>query len=387
MTTKTSKTEKLYYSDSHMQHFEAQVLSCEMYDERYAVILDRTAFFPEGGGQIADTGVLGGVRVLDAQIIDDEIVHFTDAPLPVGTTVSGTLDWEGRFRRMQNHSGEHIVCGLAHRMYGYDNVGFHLGSQDVTLDLNGELDLQQLREIEMLANRIVAENVPVTAECLSNEQLESLEFRSKLELTEDVRIVTIAGYDRCACCAPHVSSTGEIGIIKLLDFMRYKGGIRIHMKCGLDALEDYNVKYDNVAKISAMLSAPQELTADYTGRMLGEIQRLNQRIYELNHHIIDILLEKIEAVEGNRCFFEGELSSDELRALVNGAVELTGGVCAAFSGDDNNGYRFVMGSRSVAMKNKLKEMNTVFHCKGGGTDAMVQGSIKATKQQIMDFFK
>jgi len=386
MNIGSSATEKLYYVDSHICTFEAKVLSCEQQDDRYAVVLDRTAFFPEGGGQVSDTGRLGGANVTDVQMIDGEIVHYTDAPVAAGETVSGELDWELRFRKMQNHSGEHVVCGLVHRMYGYDNVGFHLGSQDVTLDLNGELDLEQIREIELLANRVVAENVAITAECLSDEQLIGLEYRSKLELTEDVRIVTIEGYDRCACCAPHVSRTGEIGMIKLLDFMRYKGGVRIHMQCGLDALDDYNDKYDNVARISALLSAPQERTAEYVENMLAEVQRYKQKIYELNRQIIEIKLGTLQSVEGNLCIFEQGFGIEELRAMVNGAVDKCTGICAVFSGDDENGYSYVMGSRTIALRSRAKEINSALHGKGGGTDVMIQGSVKATKEEIERYF-
>ncbi len=387
MTISPSKTEKLYYIDSHMRSFEAKVLSCEAQGDRFAIILDRTAFFPEGGGQVSDTGRLGEANVLDVQMVGGEIIHYTDAPVAENTAVTGELDWESRFRKMQNHSGEHVVCGLVHRMYGYDNVGFHLGSQDVTLDLNGELDREQIREIELLANRVVAENVDITAECLSDEQLVGLEYRSKLELTEDVRIVTIEGYDRCACCAPHVSKTGEIGMIKLLDFMRYKGGVRIHLQCGLDALEDYNEKYDNVAKISALLSAPQERTAEYVERTLAEIQQYKQRICELNRQIIELKLRGIEETKGNRCFIEQDLGADELRAMVNSAVEKTGGICAAFSGNDESGYNYVIGSRSVPLRSKAKEINSALSGKGGGTDAMIQGSVKASAAQIKAFFE
>ncbi len=385
MDTRSTRTKKLYYDDSHLQQFEAQVLSCEGQEGRYAVILDKTAFFPEGGGQEADTGWLGEAVVSDVQIVDGQIVHYTDASFEPGSTVTGRLDWEARLRKMQNHSGEHVVCGLAHRIYGCDNVGFHLGSQDVTLDLDCELSRGQIRELELLANRVVAENVAITAECLSEEELQGLEYRSKLELTEDVRIVTIEGYDRCACCAPHVSRTGEIGMIKLLDFMRHKGGVRIHLQCGLDALDDYNEKYDNVAKISALLSAPQERTAEYVERFLGETQQLKQRIYELGRRIIELRLQSVQETPGNICFFEQDMNADGLRALVNGAAEKCGGICAAFSGDDEAGYTYIMGSGSVPLRAKAKEINAALCGKGGGTDAMIQGTVRAARNEIEEY--
>lgn len=380
-------TEKLYYKDSFIKSFEAEVVSCREENGRYAVVISKTAFFPEGGGQFADAGMLGECNVLDVQIVDGEIIHYLDKPLEIGQIVKGELDWETRFRRMQNHTGEHIVCGIAHRMYGYDNVGFHLGTHDVTLDLNGELTREQIREIEILANKVVGENVPVTVDFPSADELDKIEYRSKLELTEDVRIVTIQGYDRCACCAPHVKNTGEIGMIKLLDFMRHKGGVRIHMQCGLDAVDDFNVKYDNIAKISELLSVPQEKTADAVVRVLGEIQNLKQTIYELNQQLVALKLEEIKSTEGNMCFFEPTFGADELRALVNGAVPLCGGVCAAFSGDDSSGYSYIMGSANVPLRSVSKLINTNLSGKGGGTDQMIQGRVSASRKEIVEFFE
>ncbi len=383
---KKSQTERLYYKDSHMREFEARVMSCIKSAERFAVVLDKTAFFPEGGGQPADTGKIGSVAVLDVQTVGSELVHYTDKPLESGETYHCVLDWDQRFRRMQNHTGEHIVCGIAHRLYGYDNVGFHIGSQDVTLDLDGELTKEQIRELELLANRIVAENVAVTADFPSAEEIEHMEYRSKLELTEDVRIVTVENVDRCACCAPHVSRTGEIGMIKLLDFMRYKGGMRIHLQCGLDAVEDYNEKYDNILRISALLSAPQEKTAEYVERTLAELQSCKQTIHELNRRLVELKLHNVQPTEGNICFFEPTFGADELRAMVNGGAELCGGICAAFSGDDENGYIYIMGSRSVPLRAEAKKINAALNGKGGGMDAMIQGSVKATRAEIEKYF-
>ena len=206
-------TEKLYELDSYIKTFSATVLECVPRGNGYAVRLDRTAFFPEGGGQAADTGMLGGVTVTDAQIVDGAIWHYTSAPLSVGDTVEGVLDWNTRFSRMQHHTAEHIVCSIAHRWHGMSNVGFHLGSEDVTLDLSGELTREQINAIEDEANRVVWSNVGVVATIPSAEELATLTYRSKKELDGDVRLVTIDGVDCCACCAPHVARTGEIGII------------------------------------------------------------------------------------------------------------------------------------------------------------------------------
>ena len=250
------KTIRLFDQDSYVQAFDATVLACEQQETGFAVVLDRTAFFPEEGGQSADSGTLGGAQVLDVQEKDGVITHLTDAPLQIGVTVHGQLDFEARYQKMQIHSGEHIVSGLMHRKYGYNNVGFHLGGE-ITMDFDGELSREQLDEIEDEANRIIYENVAITAEYPSSAVLAATEYRSKLDLSENVRLVTIGEYDVCACCAPHVARTGEIGLIKLLDAVRYKGGMRIHFLAGSAALAHYRKTWQDVAAISVMLSVKQ----------------------------------------------------------------------------------------------------------------------------------
>ena len=226
-------TEKLYDKDSHLKEFTGTVLSCKKTGEKYAVTLNRTAFFPEGGGQQSDRGYIGGAYISDVQIKNGEILHFADKPLSVGQAYDCKLDFDFRFRNMQNHSGEHIISGIVHRLYGFNNVGFHLGAE-MTMDFDGELTRRQLDEIEDLANKAVCENLPVKAYYPTDEELKQLDYRSKLDLKENVRIVEIKGVDVCACCAPHVKATGEIGIIKILDFEKYKGGVRLIVKCGAD---------------------------------------------------------------------------------------------------------------------------------------------------------
>ena len=235
-------TEKLFYQDSHRSTFTAIVQEVRPSGNGYEIILDRTAFFPEGGGQSSDTGSLGGVSVSDVQEIDGKIIHYTDGPLVEGTEVEGCIDWTERFSKMQQHTGEHIVSGLIHKIYGYHNVGFHLGTDSVTLDFNGVVPKEKLHEIEQLANEAVAKNLPVQVLYPTDEELSKISYRSKIEIEGQVRIVVIDGYDVCACCAPHVKQTGEIGLIKLVGMQNYKGGVRISMLCGFRALEDYYQK-------------------------------------------------------------------------------------------------------------------------------------------------
>ena len=180
--------EKLYYEDPYQKTFTAQVLSCEPGKKgRYQVILDQTAFYPEGGGQPYDIGMLGGVKVLEVHEKDGHVVHETEAPLTVGGTVTGEIDWQRRYDHMQNHSGEHLFSGLLHRHYGYDNVGFHMGEDEITVDFNGPLTMEQVEALEREANEVVYANGPIRITYPTSEELEKLEYRSKKELTGPVR--------------------------------------------------------------------------------------------------------------------------------------------------------------------------------------------------------
>ncbi len=378
-------TEKLYDGDSHLREFTARVLSCEKEGERWAVLLDRTTFFPEGGGQAADTGILGAARVLDVQEAAGEICHYTDAPLSVGETVSGTLDWEKRFRRMQNHSGEHLLSGIVHAHYGYRNVGFHLGDGDVTVDFDGELTRSQLDELETEVNRAIAANVGVTCWYPPMEELAALDYRSKLELTENVRLVKIEGYDLCACCAPHVARTGEIGSLRILDHMRHRGGIRLHMLCGLDAMEDARARYQATLAISGLLSVPQLETPNAVRRVLGELEETKQALADARRQVLRMKADALPETEGNLCLFEPELDMLSLRELVNAGMEKAGGICAAFAGKAG-AWKYIMGSRSADLRSLAKEINAAIGGRGGGRPEMIQGSCTASRQEIEAYF-
>lgn len=389
-------TRRLFDENSHLFDFTATVLSVTPADDgTLRVVLDATAFFPEGGGQAPDTGILGGCPVVDVRE-EGGIIHHTvkaDLPFPaVGETVEGHLDREARLRKMQNHSGEHIVSGIVHRLYGYTNVGFHLGNGDVTLDFDGVLTRDQLNEIENEANRIVAACLPVRAYYPTPEVLATLTYRAKLDLTENVRMVEIGQgdsmMDRCACCAPHVDSTGEIGIIKLLDFIHYKGGVRIHMLCGLDALEDYRRRYADVALLASRLSVKQnELVAGFD-RLAAELEEKKQTIFELRQTILSMTLSSLPETEGNLCLFEETGDANAMRHLLNGAVKKCKKLCGVFSGDDGSGYRYVIGrgDASIDLKQYNCEIGAALNAKGGGSSEMLQGRANATRAQIEAFF-
>lgn len=379
-------TEKLYETNSHMDKFNATVLSCEKSNNGYMIVLDKTAFFPEGGGQSADTGYLDKAAVTDVQIKNGIIIHYTDLPLTTGTSVNGRIDWKQRFIRMQNHSGEHIVSGIIHKKYGFNNVGFHMGNEDITLDIDGVLDREQLDEIEYEANLAVSKNIIVKTEYPSPEKLSALDYRSKLDITENVRIVTIDGYDMCACCAPHVKATGEIGIIKLLDFIHYKNGLRIHMLCGFSALADYKTKYRNNLEISNMLSSKRDETANAVARLLDENAKLKQEIHSLKKNYIKYKCACIEPTDNNICVFEENMDMNTLREYANEIIQKCGNICAAFSGNDKDGYIYVILSRSIPLRALSKAINSAISGRGGGRDDILQGQSHAKRADIEKYF-
>ena len=411
-------TEKLFYEDSHMRTFTAVVLECgpvgegaleasaqaadtrererdpeasgrigEIPEEkRYQIVLDRTAFFPEGGGQYADTGQLQAdsevVRVLDVQERDGKIFHITDRPVPAGSTVSGQIDWAERFMKMQQHTGEHIVSGLVHAHFGYDNVGFHLGSIDCTMDFNGEITREELHEIELRANEAAAANLDIQVSYPSGEELAGLEYRSKIEIEGRVRIVTIPGFDVCACCAPHVKKTGEIGVIKLTHVQRYKGGVRVTMLCGSRALADYDRKSESVRRISASLCAKEDEVAEAVEHLKEECARLKARLAEQQKEMLRLKARESDGEKGAVCLFESGLEGDGPRLLMNLVMERGHELCAVFCGNDEEGYRYVIGSVSLDLRKLVKELNAAFSGRGGGKPEMVQGSLKGTESEL-----
>ena len=383
-------TEKLYYIDSHMKSFTARVISCEQAGERFEIILDRTAFFPEGGGQAGDTGCIGDIRVLDTREKNGKVVHYVNQAAEPGREYDCMIDWEQRFRRMQNHSGEHIVSGIVHERWGYNNVGFHMGSEFVTIDFDGDLSADELREVEREANRRVAANLKIITSFPDAETLKTLQYRSKLELTENVRIVEIEGTDKCACCAPHVYSTAEVGIVKILASERRRRGgegVRVTMLCGLDAYENLSRTHDNNAAISVLLSAKREETAAAVERILSEQEKLRARIIGLSAALAKSKADAIEETDGNVCVFDDLLDEAALREIVNAAVEKCGGIACVFSGSDENGYRYIIGSRSIDLRARTKEINTGIGGRGGGRPEMIQGSCSASAKKIAEFVK
>lgn len=379
-------TEKLYEVDSYVQNFTAQVVSCTPVPGGFAVVLDRTAFFPEGGGQPCDTGRLGGARVLAVHTDGETITHTTDAPLTAGETVDGCLDWPARLDAMQQHTGEHILSGALHRLFGAENVGFHIGSPYVRMDTSIPLTQEQLAHAEAEANAAVRADTPVHCWVPDPETLARTDYRSKKELTGDVRIVTFPGVDICACCGTHVTHTGEIGLVKIFSCEKFHEGVRLELLCGRRALEYLSAALDQNRRVSGQLSAKPLETAEAVRRALDELAQQKARAAALETRVFEAQAESLRG-RGNVLLFEDGLTPDALRRLGDAVMTRCGGRCAVFSGSDAEGYKYCVAEDGGDLRQLTKEMNAALHGRGGGKPFFVQGSVSASRREIETFFE
>ena len=367
-----------------MKEFEARVLSCEACEEGggFWTVLDQTCFFPEGGGQYADTGYLGETKVVDARERDGIVYHRTEAPLEPGELVRGRIDWEERFEKMQQHTGEHIVSGLVHSRFGYNNVGFHLGSDYCTMDFDGPISPEELREIEWEANRAVALDLEVIVQYPSKEELGHMEYRSKIEIEGQVRIVSVPGYDVCACCAPHVDRTGEIGLIKLVNRMNYKGGERITMLCGFRALRDYDSKLTAAREIGALLCEKEDQIAGAVRRQKEELEKQKYENGRLMHQLLVFRAKEIPVEGSMTAVFTDDIRGDAPRELMNLLLERGAFICGVFAAAGDGGWRYVIGSRQADVRPLGKALNSRSEGRGGGKPGMVQGTLTGSEADI-----
>lgn len=376
-------TQRLYEEDAYISCFKATVTDCVKDNAFYKIVLDKTAFFPEGGGQAADRGFLGNAKVFDVQIKDGTVYHCTDIPVETGSTVNGKIDFDRRFAFMQNHTGEHIVSGIVHTLFGVNNIGFHLGEDFVTVDFDKELSREQLNETEYLANQKVWQNLAVKAYYPSEEVLKSTEYRSKKEIDGAVRLVEIENTDICACCAPHVKRTGEIGIIKLLDFERMRGGLRIILKCGAFALADYGTKFENVSEISKLLSSKQENAARAVELLEQKFSDEKRKNSDLKKKIAE--LTALTADKNTYCIFADDCEIKDLQLIADKMHKSYGGIRAAFSKTEE-GYCFAICGEENELQEFFGKFKSKFAVRGGGRGGMLQGTVNATKESIKLFF-
>ena len=379
-------TYKIFDENAYITGFSAKVISCEKNDKNYVAFLDRTAFFPEEGGQCCDKGTINGIEVLHVEIKDNVIFHYLDKAIDVGTEVVGEIDWNVRFRNMQNHTAEHIVSGLVHSIYGFENVGFHLGDFEVTADYDHILTREDLDKIELMANKAVFENVEIKTWYPEKEELEKISYRSKMEINENLRLVEIKGYDICACCAPHVKSSGEIGLIRLVSAENLRGGSRVRILCSLDALSDYSQKSRQALAISNLLCAKQNEIDSAVLRLKEENDAIKLKNAELCKSFATIKANLVEETDGNVVLEENELDFDYVRIIINECKEKCNVICVV-NGDDEKGYRYIIGSNKVPLREKAKDINLALNGRGGGTDEMVQGTFNVSLKEINGYFK
>ncbi len=375
---------KLYYADSHLKEFSATVTGCTEAKGGWAVTLDATAFYPTGGGQNCDLGTLGGVNVLDVKEQGEEIIHLCDAPLEIGSTVEGAIDWERRFDHMQQHSGEHLVMGQVYQKFGYHNVGFHMGTGIVTIDLDGPVTWDELMEIERKVNRIIWENRPVKTWYPSPEELPSVNYRSKKALPWPVRIVEFSGADVCACCGTHVKFTGEIGMVKFVSCIKFKEGVRIEMASGKRAMELFQNIFEQNRQVSQTFSA-KILETGAAAKKFNEL--LNQEKYRatgLQRKMFTAIAAGY-AGKAQAVHFEEGLNPGQVRELADAIAEKAE-TSIVYSGTDETGYSICIISKTADTRELGKAVNAQLNGRGGGKPGAFQGSIRATKAQIEAFF-
>ena len=378
------ETTKLYYEDPFLQGFTAAVTSCEEGKGGYLVTLDRTAFYPEGGGQPYDTGVLGEAKVLEVHDKNGVITHLCNKPLAVGASVEGKIDWARRFDHMQQHSGEHICSGLICERFHCDNVGFHMGADVVTIDFNADISWDELMEIEQLANLYIYEDHPIDIQFYRGAELDKVEYRSKKPLEGDVRIVAFPGADCCACCGTHVVRSGQVGLVKFLSVQKFRDGVRIELLCGDRARRYLSACWEQSLHIGQALSVKPVASAAAVERLQSELGALKLRCAKLEESAFAQTAAQY-AGRGDVLLFEEEMSGDSLRKLCDAVANACGGRCAVFAGTDG-AYKYAIGHAGGELRDFTKKMNAALSGRGGGKPNFVQGSVGCDRAAIEAFF-
>ena len=376
-------TKELYYDDAYLNEFQATVLSCEEDKKGYALTLDATAFYPEGGGQPYDTGTLNEAKVLEVHRRDDRIIHTVDTYLKPGTIVNGKVDFERRFDLMQQHSGEHVFSGLVHKHFGYDNIGFHLGEKEVVLDFSGPLEHKDVVYIEAECNRMIQKNIPVEVTYPNDEELSNLDYRSKKELSGRIRIVSIRDCDVCACCGTHVRKIGEVGYCKVLSLTTKKGNARVSVLFGKRATDYMARIYDEVTAISALISKNPLEILEGVRHLQDEVL---QKGLKLNALYTKHFEERFEKETETSLFItiEEGCTMDLLRHSCD-RMSAKAKIAAGLLKKSEEDYQYVIISKSEDLRAAAKSLSETFAGKGGGSKEMIQGSLHGSAEQIVSF--
>ncbi|MCD8129295.1 MAG: alanyl-tRNA editing protein [Oscillospiraceae bacterium] len=378
-------TERLYDADAYRRVFSAAVCACTETAHGWEVVLDRTAFYPEGGGQPGDTGTLGGAAVLDTCFRGETLVHLCAAPLPVGATVEGQIDWPHRFELMQQHSGEHIVSGILCRMLSCDNVGFHLGAEVTVIDFSRPVPPDVLRAAEAEANTVIWENRPFRISCPTPEELAALPYRSKKALSGAVRIVACPGADICACCGTHVRAAGEIGLITLQNPKPFRGGTRMELLAGRRAFDHARAVAEQCAHISAQLSAPVLETAAAVERVLAARDAETYRAVGLENRLFSALSAPHSGAGDTLLLLSGACTPDALRRCCTTLSHTCGGRSAVFS-PEADGCKYAVCVPETERGAFTRALNAALDGRGGGKGGFAQGSVSANSAAVRAYF-
>jgi alanyl-tRNA synthetase len=378
--------EKLYYIDPFMREFTATVLSCEVGKTGYQVVLDRTAFYPEGGGQPADHGILGGIQVTDVHEKDGVIFHTCEKPVETGKTVTGHIDWDRRFDHMQQHSGEHILSGILCADYHCDNVGFHMGADTVTIDYNADISWEQVLDAERKANQVIWADRAVEVTYPDPEALAALHYRSKKALTGRVRIVTFPEADCCACCGTHVLRAGQVGLVKVLSCQKFREGVRLEILCGQRALSYLGQVYDQDRAIGQALSVKPTDTFAAVERLTAELSSTKARMNDLEEKVFSHIAAE-NAGKGDVALFQPPMKGDSVRKLADAVGKTCGGLAAVFAGEGHQYAYALLRADGGDLSPVVKDLNKALNGRGGGRNGFAQGSVQADRTAIEAFMK
>ncbi len=371
--------EKLFYQDQEIKKFTATVTGCTATEKGYEVTLDATAFYPTGGGQACDIGTLGSVSVLDVTERGEEIIHLCDAPLEVGKTVNGQIDWARRFDLMQQHTGEHIVSGIIHRLYGHQNSGFHVGEELMEVDFDGPLPDGALEEIQRLANEAVWADYPVNCYIPSPEELPNVVYRTKRPLPWPVRIVEIPTIDSCACCGIHTKRTAQVGLIYIFSCVKFHQGVRLEMACGKRALDRLHKISQQNRQVSQILSARPLETGAAAQQMKDALSGERYRVAGLESRIFDKIAEGYAGHKAAFCF-EENLEPAGVRQLAE-KIAQRADLAGVFSQKDGK-YNLCLAGEPEQVKTLGLTLAQTLGARGGGKPGFWQGSVTATEEQI-----
>ncbi len=370
-------TEKLYYNDSYLTKFSATVLDCINFNDEFHIVLDKTAFYPEGGGQPTDTGhFLVNNEKIDVTAVfekEDIIYHKTEKKLEINSIVDGVIDFDRRFDHMQQHTGEHILSGIINTEYGFDNVGFHMGKDEILVDFNGILTKEDIDKIQNLSNEEIFLDREVLASFPNN--LKKFDYRSKKELTGKVRIVMAGNADICACCGTHTRTTGMVGAIIITGFIAYKGGTRISMLCGKRAIDYYTKVNDNLFEINKLLSKNNDTVLEAVKNTLLSNVSLKAELSKIKSKLFEVLIENICDVDGVILYSYDYLSSSEMQKFIKPLSEKAK-ICMLVSLQDDNTYKIIISSSEGKAREIGADIATTFNGKGGGSKESFQGFIK-----------